>query len=64
MTLYIHNMPVKHTKEEYSWPAKFTKEEQLACAFTWKERVLYYIVHPSYFLQVMSHSILNWVWKF
>ena len=53
MTLLIHNMPVK-----------FTKEEQLACAFTWKERILYYIIHPSYFYQVISHSILNWIWKY
>ena len=45
-------------------PVKFTKEEQLACAFTWKERILYYIVHPRYFLNVAYHSVLNWVWKY
>ena len=48
----------------YKMPVKFTKEEQLACAFTWKERILYYIIHPRYFANVVYYNVLNWVWKY
>ena len=50
----------------YSWKglfAELTDEEQMVCAYSWKEQFLYYAVHPMYLLDVVSKTIIGWVWK-
>lgn len=43
---------------------KLTDEEIKLCAYSYKERLLYYIVYPRYFFEKLWESITTLKWKF
>ena len=61
---YVSHIGIRKKSLLNNISMKFTREEQLACEFSWKEQMLYYWVHPSYFFASLYRGILNWVWRY
>lgn len=47
----------------YNEIIKLTDEEIKICSYSYNERILYYLIYPKYFLQVLWDSITTFTWK-